>query len=69
MTSRINDVTGNRGHGEIADEPRGENGFGYDVIFIPDSFDQTFSQMSNEEKDRISMRAVATQALKEYLTQ
>ncbi len=42
--------------GKIAPEEAGSNGFGYDPIFIPGGHDQTFAQLSDDEKDAISMR-------------
>ncbi len=39
--------------------PRGEYGFGWDVIFQPDGFDKTFGEMTREEKNAISMRKAA----------
>lgn len=47
--------------------PRGENGFGWDKIFMPNEFDKTFAEMTLEEKNEISMRKVAFQKLKDYL--
>jgi non-canonical purine NTP pyrophosphatase (RdgB/HAM1 family) len=47
--------------------PRGENGFGWDKIFMPNGFDKTFAEMRPEEKNKISMRKVAFQKLKDYL--
>lgn len=47
--------------GSIAPEPRGDNGFGYDAIFIPEGYDKTFAQMTDQEKDDVSMRALAAQ--------
>jgi XTP/dITP diphosphohydrolase len=49
--------------GMIAREPRGENGFGYDPVFIARETDLTFGQMTGEQKKRISHRAKAFQAL------
>jgi XTP/dITP diphosphohydrolase len=47
-------------HGSIADAPRGENGFGYDPIFIPNEGDgRTFGEMTKEEKFAISHRGRA----------
>jgi XTP/dITP diphosphohydrolase len=46
-------------NGKIAREPRGDLGFGYDPIFIPDGFDQTFGELSNGVKQKISHRASA----------
>jgi inosine triphosphate pyrophosphatase len=48
--------------------PRGDNGFGWDKIFQPDGFNKTFAEMTIEEKNEISMRKLAFQKLKDYLT-
>lgn len=45
--------------GHIAHEPRGEFGFGYDPVFIPEGYSLTVSELSAEEKNRISHRARA----------
>jgi len=42
--------------GKIAPSPRGTNGFGYDPLFIPDGYDQTFGELSNDVKQQISHR-------------
>src|SRR5688572_18873799 len=44
--------------GRMAEEPRGDGGFGYDPIFLPDDLDdgRTMAELANEEKDRISHR-------------
>jgi non-canonical purine NTP pyrophosphatase (RdgB/HAM1 family) len=49
-------------------EPRG-TGFGWDPIFSPKGYDKTFGEMSAEEKNKISMRAIAANKLKEYLAE
>jgi XTP/dITP diphosphohydrolase len=49
--------------GRIITEPRGENGFGYDPIFVPDGAELTTAQMSSEAKDRISHRGKALRGL------
>ncbi len=48
-------------------EPRGDETFGWNSIFVPDGFDKTFSELGFEEKNKISMRAEAAQKLKAYL--
>jgi XTP/dITP diphosphohydrolase len=45
--------------GHIAPSPRGSRGFGYDPLFIPDGFDQTFGELSDATKQKISHRASA----------
>ncbi|MEO5327426.1 MAG: RdgB/HAM1 family non-canonical purine NTP pyrophosphatase [Magnetococcus sp. THC-1_WYH] len=50
-------------HGTIIAEPRGANGFGYDPVFVPDGERLTFAQMSAGQKDRISHRGRALEAL------
>lgn len=53
--------------GDIIDERRGEGGFGYDPIFIPKGYDRTFAEMTADEKNKISHRAIATQKLGDFL--
>lgn len=53
--------------GRIIDAPRGENGFGYDPVFVPDGFDKTFAELSQEEKNRISHRARAVEKVVEFV--
>lgn len=50
-------------HGEIIQNLRGNDGFGYDPIFIPDGFTKTFAEMDLEEKNRISHRSLAVKKL------
>lgn len=49
--------------GTIAAAPRGAGGFGWDVLFIPDGSDRTFAEMAPEEKDRVSHRRRAWDAI------
>ncbi len=53
--------------GTIAAAPRGGGGFGWDVIFVPEGGDRTFAEMSAAEKDRVSHRRRAWDALAERL--
>jgi XTP/dITP diphosphohydrolase len=53
--------------GKIVDPPRGSGGFGYDPIFEPKGFDQTFAEMTPESKNKISHRGQAIAALREGL--
>lgn len=53
--------------GLIAEEPRGENGFGYDPIFLVPEFGKTTAEMTPEEKNRISHRGRAAEAARRLL--
>jgi len=53
--------------GKIAEQPRGLHGFGYDPIFIPDGFEETFAELPHELKNNISHRAKAIRKLKAKL--
>lgn len=55
--------------GRIIDEKRGNEGFGYDPVFIPEGRELTFAQMPLSEKNKISHRAIAFEKLKEFLFQ
>jgi XTP/dITP diphosphohydrolase len=54
-------------HGKIAESKSGKGGFGYDPIFIPDGYTQTFGQLSAQEKNSISHRYKAFKKLKDFL--
>ena len=53
--------------GRIISEKRGEEGFGYDPIFVPDGYDKTFAELGSEIKNGISHRARAVAKLAEFL--
>ena len=54
-------------HGQLSFPPRGDKGFGYDPIFVPEGFDQTFGEMEPAQKDGMSHRARAFVKLKAAL--
>jgi XTP/dITP diphosphohydrolase len=53
--------------GKITEQPRGSHGFGYDPIFIPDAFEETFAELPEERKNNISHRAKAIRKLQAKL--
>jgi XTP/dITP diphosphohydrolase len=53
--------------GKIIFAPRGQNGFGYDRLFVPDGFEQTFAELGDDVKNRLSHRAKALAKLKSDL--
>ncbi len=56
-------------YGKIINEQRGAGGFGYDSIFVPDSYNKTFAEMSFDEKNKISHRKKAAEKLIQFLKQ
>ncbi|MBF4984489.1 RdgB/HAM1 family non-canonical purine NTP pyrophosphatase [Nonlabens mediterrranea] len=54
--------------GAVTEEYHGDQGFGYDPIFMPNGYDKTFAQMSLMEKGEISHRGIALKKLIAYLT-
>ncbi|HIW62218.1 MAG TPA: RdgB/HAM1 family non-canonical purine NTP pyrophosphatase [Candidatus Stackebrandtia excrementipullorum] len=53
--------------GELLTRPRGDKGFGYDPVFLPDGFDLTTAEMAPEQKDAISHRGKAFRTLADWL--
>lgn len=53
--------------GHVAEFPRGTNGFGYDPIFIPEGFDRTYAELSQDEKNQISHRSSAFKSMRAIL--
>ncbi len=53
--------------GEIILEKRGDSGFGYDPVFMPEGYNQTFAELGNDVKNQISHRALAVEKLCEFL--
>lgn len=56
-------------NGEIISEFKGEHGFGYDPIFVPQNSNRTLAEFTSEEKNKVSHRAIAFEKLKEKLLQ
>jgi XTP/dITP diphosphohydrolase len=56
-------ITHGRMPGRLVREPRGDNGFGYDPIFVPEGYDVTSAELATEDKDAISHRGQALRAL------
>jgi XTP/dITP diphosphohydrolase len=53
--------------GEILKEKQGKEGFGYDPIFKPEGFSESFARMNSEKKNKISHRGIAIQKLTDFL--
>lgn len=53
--------------GTLSENPRGQNGFGWDAVFIPDGHRKTFAEMTDDEKHAISMRKIALEKMSAYL--
>lgn len=53
--------------GKIIEELKGEKGFGYDPIFVPNGYDKTFAEFSLKEKNKISHRGIAVRKLVSFL--
>lgn len=54
-------------HGKVSEQPRGDNGFGWNPIFIPNGSDKTYAEMTDDELKPFSFRAQAIQKLAEFL--
>ena len=54
-------------NGKIISEKKGNDGFGYDPIFVPDGYTETFAQMNSETKNAISHRGIALKKMIEFL--
>jgi XTP/dITP diphosphohydrolase len=64
---QIANISTGKCEGQIAHAPVGDNGFGYDPIFIPDGFQQTFGELPSEIKQNISHRARAVKEAESFL--
>lgn len=56
-------------NGKVGFNEIGDNGFGYDPLFIPDRFDKTYAQLTSEEKNKISHRARALKVMSKKLSE
>jgi XTP/dITP diphosphohydrolase len=65
--ARVMHVAEGHCNGHLAHVPRGTNGFGYDPIFIPDNYEQTFGELAGDIKRVISHRARALEATRTFL--
>ncbi|MFU8813140.1 MAG: RdgB/HAM1 family non-canonical purine NTP pyrophosphatase [Balneolaceae bacterium] len=53
--------------GKIINQKRGDKGFGYDPVFVPEGFTETFAELSSEQKNKISHRGIAVEKFISYL--
>lgn len=53
--------------GRIIDNPKGDKGFGYDPIFVPDNYTKTFAELTPQTKNKISHRGLAMKSFTTYL--
>jgi XTP/dITP diphosphohydrolase len=53
--------------GRLLSAPRGGAGFGYDPLFVPDGYTQSFAELGDDEKNKISHRARAWTSLAEWI--
>jgi XTP/dITP diphosphohydrolase len=67
LGNRIEKVVEGIVRGRIIHQLRGSGGFGYDPLFVPEGFDQTYAEMGEAVKNRISHRAIAFGKAKEFL--
>lgn len=54
-------------NGQILHTEKGSDGFGYDPVFLPDGYEKTFAEMTAEEKNKISHRAIAVNKLATFI--
>ena len=64
---RVRDTWEGRVEGRLLGRPRGQGGFGYDSVFLPESSDRTFAELAPEEKAVVSHRGRALRQFREAL--
>jgi XTP/dITP diphosphohydrolase len=67
ISARLLKVSEGRCEGVIADTSRGSNGFGFYPVFMTQTYDETFAELSDEVKSRISHRALAIRPMRAFL--
>ncbi len=65
--AKVLHVSEGKCEGVIIERPRGNNGFGYDPVFVPTGYDRTFGELPAKIKDVISHRAQALAAMRQFL--
>ena len=68
MNANVEHLAEGRIDGRIIEEPRGRNGFGYDPLFVPKGYRQTFAEMESSLKNTLSHRAQALAKMREILS-
>ncbi len=68
VSGEILNVSNGICEGTITFAPRGSSGFGYDPLFVPDGYNETFAELSDDVKNQISHRARALMKLREFLS-
>ena len=67
INKNYNVVFSGKINGKISSQRKGDFGFGYDPIFIPNSFNKTFAELSTKEKNKLSHRSIAVTKLVNFL--
>ena len=68
ISGNVLEIFVGRVDGKISNAPRGKKGFGWDSIFEPKGYEKTMAELSDSEKNKVSMRGQAFLKLKDYLS-